>query len=250
MLLFVGEAGWEGDENSHRVGGLEWEAEARAKGYRGRRVHIRYEGPMVLYPSHDAFCDLERGLAGAELTEAKADLLVEIDGESFGSLRGYLETDEEVLEIEAPAVCERGSRRGASASVRSRVILVHEDEAFGMAAVEQREVLDWHTDAAGEVSEFAFEVEDGEPAMASVLTRVPVYRVIRDDIVVKVTFGTATVAARAGGATPSVAIEDALTMDVGAPRTREHGGQARHARIVRAHRDLLWRTELGVIARG
>ena len=42
----------------------EWEAEARAKGYRGRRVRISYEGPLVIYPSHDAFCDLELGLAG------------------------------------------------------------------------------------------------------------------------------------------------------------------------------------------
>jgi hypothetical protein len=214
MLLFVGEGGWQGDENRHRVGGLEWEAETRGKGYRGRRIRIRYEGPMVLYPTHDAFCDLELGLAGAEVTEAKAELSVEIEGETFGSLRGYLRTNEETMEIDCLAVCERGSRRGTSASARSRVIVVRSDDPFGSTTAEQREVLDWHTDAAGEICDFAFDVEDGESATASVLTRVPVYRVIRDDVVVKVTFGTATVSARAGSprATAAEDMRDALAL--------------------------------------
>jgi hypothetical protein len=74
------------------------------------------------------------------------------------------------------------------------VIVATPADAFSAAGAEHAEVLAWHTDRAGEVREFALQLADGRDATGRVLTRVPVYRVIRKEVVVKVTFGTALVA--------------------------------------------------------
>ena len=62
---------------------------------------------------------------------------------------------------------------------------------------ESAEVVEWLTGADGEIGEIALRLADGRAAVGRVLTRVPVYRVIRETIV-KVTFGTAAVVPRDG----------------------------------------------------
>jgi hypothetical protein len=190
MLLFVGEGPWEGDENRHSVGGFELEAQAGSGGA-GASVRLRYRGPMVIYPTHDAFCDLEEGLAGAELTSAESEVELEVDDESFARVRGYLRTGEGLLDLQSVAVCERGSRRGGSARARSRVVVTDGPWAFARAAAEDGDALEWRTDDRGEIHEIGVALADGRAGLARVLTRVPVYRVVGNGVAVKVTFGTA-----------------------------------------------------------
>jgi hypothetical protein len=210
MLLFVGEGGWEGDSHRHRVGAFDLRASGAdttpsAQGARSR-VDVRYDGPMVVYPTHDAFCDLEIGLAGAVLTRAQARLCFEPWAEhdhGFGRLEGWIRTGEESIELECTAVCERGSRRGGTGRAHERVFVTMGRWAPTAAVVGAGAACEWRPAADGEIGEIGLRLDDGREAVGRVLTRVPVYRVVARDIVVKVTFGTAALGHASDGDEPA-----------------------------------------------
>jgi len=237
MLLFVGEDEWAGDERSFRVGGLRLTAtlpqgadvrdrppatgagsathdEARSRRLapeKGTVVRLMYAGPMVIYPSHDAFCDLETGLAGSELVTGASDLTFAAEDDGFGRLRGVITCGDETLHVDVLAVCERRSRRSGAAQARSRVFVTHgpwspavlgeRHDSWAGAGVERersdaksiRAGCEWRLGGDGEVSQIGCFFEDGGTTDARVLMRVPVYRALADALVVKVTFGTARV---------------------------------------------------------
>src|SRR5262249_42957644 len=61
-------------------------------------AHVAYEGPLVAFPTHTPFLDLERGLADGTLIEARLDLTVahppDAAGfERFGSVEGTVVLD-------------------------------------------------------------------------------------------------------------------------------------------------------------
>jgi hypothetical protein len=165
-------------------------------------LEVRYDGPMVVYPSHDAFCDLELGLAGAVLTRARGLLRFDpaADHEhGFGRLTGWIRTEDEALELDCTAVCERGSRRGGSGRAHERVFVTAGHWAPTAAVVGTGAELQWRPGRDGEIEEIGLRLGDGRQAVGRVLTRVPVYRVLARDVVVKVTFGTARLDAPGAG---------------------------------------------------
>ena len=64
MLLFVAEGPWNGSLGEYAVAGFKLAASTPKVGAR-TTMSVSYEGPMVRYPTHDAFLDLEKGLAGS-----------------------------------------------------------------------------------------------------------------------------------------------------------------------------------------
>jgi len=199
MLLFVGEGTWNGDPGSYEIGGFRLQAETGD----APRLVLDHDGPIVVYPTHDAFCDLELGLAGARVVDARAHLVLDVEGSTFGRLHGSVVTDEERLDVDATAVWERGGRRGGSGGVRSRIFVT-----TGPCAPAVDDECRWRTDDSGEINEIDLRIEE-RALVARVLTRIPVYRVVAKDVVVKVTFGTAQLADGAGsgtGATTALAL--------------------------------------------
>lgn len=73
-------------------------------------MRFTFEGPMVAFPFHGPFVDLERGLAGGTLIEGRLDVIFRPDAaampegeETFGEVRGEL-----VLDGERTSVAARG----------------------------------------------------------------------------------------------------------------------------------------------
>ena len=199
MMLFVGEDEWAGEERDFQVGGLRLVA-ASGVGGMGDAVRLTYDGPMVIYPSHDAFCDLETGLAGSDLVLGTADLTFEPEEGAFGRLKGRVTCGEERFDMDVIAVCERGSRRSGAMRARSRVFVTRGPVGplalrahFDDSADPETPRCECRIDGSGEVSEIGCFFQDGVATEARVLTRVPVYRVLGERMVVKVTFGTAQI---------------------------------------------------------
>jgi hypothetical protein len=208
LVLFVGEGSWSGDAHRYAVGGLDLEGISSSDDRTVERVRVRYAGPIVVYPTHDAFCDLELGLAGARLASAKCDVELEQSGESFATMQGYLSVGDEMLELRGSAVCERSSRRAAGVALRSRVFVTAGPLAPArVVAYEGDDVerIGWSVDADAEVDAIRVGLGEGDRAHAHVVARVPVYRVIAGRYVVKVTFGTATIDG-APGTPPSLVL--------------------------------------------
>jgi hypothetical protein len=102
MLLFVGEGHWAGDADNWNLEGFGWRRDDDG----AHRVTL--DGAMIAYAGHDAYADLERGLASAGLAEARASLLWRPEGDDapdgargdgtagpgrFGSLQCFVASD-------------------------------------------------------------------------------------------------------------------------------------------------------------
>jgi hypothetical protein len=204
MLLFVAEGPWGGDAGQYEVAGLRFAATAGTTPS-GFDAGISYRGPLVHYATHEAFLDLERGLAGAGVQDAEVDLRYEHRGDGFGSLVGALHLGDERLEIDATAVCSRGSRTDPAdgsrtdpaASSRLRVYITEgphgpaalvappvEAEPAPIALWDDGRRIAWNGITAGTSGEGA--VLEGR-----VVARVPVYRTLPNGSAIRVTFGVA-----------------------------------------------------------
>ena len=193
LLLFVAEGAWAGTVGRYELGGLDWRVvEAATNERRDWPLvsRLQFRGPVVCYPSHDAFVDLERGLSGAELVDCSLDLTFEYLGDSFGEICGAARIGDSEREIRSLGVCERGSRGEPGAFPRARVALtagldapLHADvdlPRHGPTSPHDKD--DW-------LDRFDLETRSGSAFSAAATLRVPVYRSLPDGSAVKVTFG-------------------------------------------------------------
>ncbi len=87
----------------------------------GAPVRFAYEGPLVAFPNHAPFLDLERGLAEGTVVEARLDLSFERDApdradeDCFGTVHGEL-----VVDGRRHVIATRGVAIVAEAPVRAR----------------------------------------------------------------------------------------------------------------------------------
>jgi hypothetical protein len=181
MMLLVGEAPWSGDDHGCRLEGMQWEWSADGSG------RIRLDAPMVRYATHDAYLDLESGLASAMLVEARADLAYEPLGRGHGRLHGKLKAGALVLDIDATAFAEDPSVRTSTSDDRLRVALARPGgEVLRLASDDGTDLaLD---DGLGLV---ARGVRDDGFVGGDVLSRVPVWRPLGQGAFGCWTFGVA-----------------------------------------------------------
>ncbi len=186
MLLFVAESSWDGSAGCYQTNGLSWRV-----GDDGA-WRARFAGPMVAYPTHDAYEDLETGLADSTLAEAAVELDAYEDNElppPFRRLRyklvwrGAQGVPDGDLSGSCVAVCERGGRRGSavqrpptgagSDSARIFFTVGRAPEAVGDALID--------SDGC---------VHSGRGAGTRVTARVPVWRPMPGGVLTRFTFGT------------------------------------------------------------
>jgi len=204
LLLFVCEGTWEGGHDRFDVAGFEFAADGSGFEDRAGVATISYQGPLVRYPTHEAFVDLERGLCGSTLAEARVEMRFEaLPGTGgFGRLVGSLDLDGVGARVDVAAACDRSSRRGPVSRSRTRVFVLdgpHAPRLFE-AAVEDDEPED--TQIGFGAADGELHVRPGGDALPSLSGRteieVPVYRPQPDGSVVKVTFGVATLGTTGG----------------------------------------------------
>jgi len=203
LVLFVGEGPWLGDSDCFETAGFSLVRRSPSSADDGPSITVRYRGPVVRYPTHDAFLDLEDGLANAEIAHAEVELALAGEQSRFGTLSGKIEAGELSFRGETTAVWERGGRR---TQVRPRTKLRLTQGALAPLEIDQTE------ETAGRVS-FAEDatgrrwvrVTPGEPdsveLVGEVAIRVPVYRPLPTGDVVRVTFGVATFMSEGGRTT-------------------------------------------------
>ena len=121
MFLLVGEGHRRGQGGVYDMESFSWQAAEDGS------IDVRVRGPMIRYPTHDAYLDLEQGLAVSELAEATIELRFEPDGNGTGSLRGQLQVGTLDLSVDARAFSERGSRATPSVSNRLRLFVLGSD---------------------------------------------------------------------------------------------------------------------------
>lgn len=210
MALFVAEGPWNGDPGSYAVAGLRFEASENRRGDREFAMRLEYDGPMVLYPTHDAFLDLERGLAGADIQDASLRLEFTPHSGGFGRLTGSVSFGPGQMEVAATAVCNRGGRLDPAADSRLRVHITEgprAPEVLADAGVERdpklllrdgRLVLPAGSSEAGSDEAGSDSQARDSPDKsgrgeihATVRARVPVFRILPDGTAIRVTFGVA-----------------------------------------------------------
>ncbi len=169
---------------------------------------LDYDGPMVLYPTHDAFLDLERGLAGADVQDASLRLAFTPQGGGFGRLTGSVSLGTSRVEVATTAVCNRGGRLDPATGSRLRVHITEgprAPEVLADAGVERdpklllrdgRLVLPSGSGEHGGHDRIENSGEGGAGGPrgaihATVRARVPVFRILPDGTAIRVTFGVA-----------------------------------------------------------
>lgn len=217
LALLVCEAPWSGRVDRFEAGALRWEP--------GRRV--RYAGPAVVYASHEAFADLERGLRSAALTELEVDIEVADSGKSAEKLSGFVRIGKASVELCGPSQRRGGGRFVGGAGVRRRVVLREEDGRIvvieerdgdreageGGPAEDARAGRSADSEAArAEAAAGLIDVADdiesltvhsdalGTTWAGRAIVRVPVYRPAPGGGFVKVVFGVVEWESRRGGA--------------------------------------------------
>jgi hypothetical protein len=178
MLLLVGEGSWNGEHGRYAL-----ETFRCAAGERG--IELAIDGPMVRYPTHEAYLDLETGLAGSAIVEAGVRLVYERaatgnGGASYGRLRGRIEAGDLRLDVDAAAFEDRGGRRSDGPHERVRVLAA---SVHGGAPVVTGDLTidgDRLVAASGAGNELR---------EAQVLARVPVWRPVGDGVFARWTFG-------------------------------------------------------------
>ncbi len=197
MSLFVAEGPWDGQTGRYSIAGLTVEADGSGN------MTIDFEGPMIAYPRHDAFLDLERGLASAGLEEAAVHLVYDNTDDGFGRVRGGITRGHETWQVEATAAFGRGSRFAAGKGPRT-VLRVTE----GSLAARRIELAGPLPDEAAELAD-----RDGARWRMRPIAVVPLLREI-DGRRLRVSFGTAAVEGEAGS---GLAAFESVSVDEGRP---------------------------------
>ena len=191
LALFVCEAPRSGVSGAHVVaGGLGWKLGGS----------VRFAGPAVLYPTNDAFLDLEQGLRGAKLADVELEVGHEVR-EMLGRSAGYIRINETMMEVSGQLVRRVGGRLGGGPPPLARLFLVA-PELESPLIIEQR-----GSEGPARVS---FEAAGRELIAAHpttgelhgvVTVRVPVFRPTGDGRYLKIVFGVVELdrGARAGG---------------------------------------------------
>jgi hypothetical protein len=128
LALVVCEAPWSGTGQRFSAAGLEW--------LLGRS--LRYRGPAVVYSSHRAFLDLERGLRASEVSELEVDVDLGRAGSECSGSHGHVHWRERATDIGPPFVRRPGGRFTGERGVRARVTLV-DDQGRTLVIEERRE---------------------------------------------------------------------------------------------------------------
>ena len=145
---------------------------------------------MVRYPTHDAFLDLEKGLAGSAIAESHIDLELAVWDGGFGELSGHIRAGDEELLIDTVGVCERGSRGASVARSRARLFLLSGESApCRFEAEDGDESLCFAEQDPDDSLRVALSADGAASLEGEVTVRVPLYRELPGGIFVKITFG-------------------------------------------------------------
>ncbi len=108
MMLLVGEGPWDGEAGNYSLEGFCWKAGPAGV------IDIELDAPMIRYRRHDAYLDLEQGLADSDLVDGHVRLRVEPEGEGYGRLSGEINVGGFRIVVDTVAFLERGGRRGGA----------------------------------------------------------------------------------------------------------------------------------------
>ncbi len=207
MVLFVGEARASQVCRDYHVAGFTMNVADRDDERTPERIDLSYAGPLVRYPTHDAFVDLEAGLAGADLCEASVELHFERAGETGGRIRGSVVIDGVAASVCAAAVCERGSRWGARSRCRSKVYVIGDGTPAVLIAVGDEASAAAHLRFHADAGQTRIELDDerGRPLLRGAVTvDIPVYRELPEGRRACIRFGVARI--DASGPAPAFAL--------------------------------------------
>jgi hypothetical protein len=189
MMLLVGEGEWNGEPGRYQLEGFEWHAAAD-----GTRTEIRLSAPMIRYTTHDAYLDLEHGLAGSELVDADVSLVAETTAAERAHLRGTVKTLGRTWEVDTVAFLDRAGRRMSAPEGRLRVLAARGD-AGTVVAVSRKGAedasLEWEDRGLGLIRSLPATSNEAVLLEAEVLARVPVWRPAGQGTFVRWQFGIA-----------------------------------------------------------
>ncbi len=171
----------------------------------GGLARLRLRAPVVLYPSHLAYLDLERGMAESELSTLDLDLCwtAGSDGSDFGRLSGRVElggekarswpaTTGQAAAVDAFAVLQSRGRDAGLDGARAR-FFCDRDGAPAMVLGDGQVLMPGQGDAA--VVPGTGEVQISDPGSdlesADLLTRVPLWRPLGEGVYLRWSFGVA-----------------------------------------------------------
>lgn len=188
MMLLVGEGEWDGQPGRYGLEGFGWHASDGSA-----RVELNLRAPMIRYPTHDAYLDLETGLAGSLLVDAEVELAFEALSGEHGRLRGSVRAGGVSLQVDTVAFLDRGGRRSAEARQRLRVVCALDDGSVAMhrSATDDAATLrmDRKAGPLGIIRAATAVPLQGALHEAEIVARVPVWRPVGDGVLVRWTFG-------------------------------------------------------------
>jgi hypothetical protein len=197
MMLLVGEGDWSGERGHYQIEGFDW----RATGD-GARIEVTLRAPMIRYPTHDAYLDLERGLAGSRLEDADIRLVIETLSADHARLRGSVRTLGITREVDTIAFLDRGGRRATGVEARVRVAVPLAGGSFLLERSRSDETATLEMDESAGALGTIRGLAPAALGEAQVLARVPVWRPLDDGTLVRWTFGL--VRCRFEGGSPDV----------------------------------------------
>ncbi len=232
MMLLVGEGEWGGEPGRYELEGLRWSIDesgtrvevavgAAAASPGGAPARAGAPGTQMLrYATHDAYLDLEEGLAASRLVDADIRLVFEALAPDHGRLRGRVRAGDLALDVDTVAFVDRGGRRNADPRERLRVVGLRADRSIFVERSHTREgpTLQLVEDAAG-LGTIRATGDRGEPGSiveATITARVPVWRPLGEGVLVRWTFGIVR-CRHAGGGTPSAGLFESLELFAGEP---------------------------------
>ncbi len=191
MFLLVGEGAWTGDPGRYDLEGFSWRSSADLA-----RIDLHLEAMVVRYRTHEAYLDLEEGLASSELAKASVQLVYEAATPEHGRLHGHVRVGELDLDVDTTAFVDRGTRRRGQAEGRLRVLAARGEPAGEVVSIVRSglgddAVLTLDADGAGlGVIRPAGEAADSSGlSEARVVARVPVWRPVADGVFARWSFG-------------------------------------------------------------
>ncbi len=197
MYLTVGEGPWDGSPGGYSLDGLQWDATGEAT------WRLRFAGAMVEYPDHDAYLDLEAGLAGSRVVEANVELEFAATGNGdLRTLSGVVRIDGTTREVNGNAFVSRGARWQSRGGEGMQLRTV-DDEG---RPIEMR-IECAQDEGFGEIV-----IDDPTSPIAAgrIIAAVPVWRDFPDGTRVRATFGTARYRLRAADGVRSEPTVDGL----------------------------------------
>jgi hypothetical protein len=188
MMLLVGEGEWSGVPGHYQLEGFDWRATED-----GARIEVRLRAQMIRYPTHDAYLDLEQGLAGSRLEDADVHLVAEALSPEHARLRGRVVTLGKSWDVDTIAFLDRAGRRMTTVESRIRVLVARStDDVFVARNGTEAGSLLRMDDRAGSLGVIRRtpEMEDALVLRdAEILARVPVWRPLGQGAFVRWQFG-------------------------------------------------------------